>query len=212
MSVRRAVRGMPAAFTWWVDDVIMTEGEKYAQGTLGPNPAQTAQQFYGMYVFDELIQTRARNQGKALWTSDWQLWLIDHTRAFRPDVEITNPGRLVRIGRDLIEGLRCLTQEALDAALDRVLDRPLRSAVLERRDLLVAHFDARIATRGEAAVVIDPRGAGPSSAERRPLGFAARRCSARGFAPEMDDDAPRSHFPRSPARHQWYTFSPRVRW
>ncbi|MCE2542114.1 MAG: hypothetical protein J4F30_01545 [Acidobacteria bacterium] len=156
MSVRRAVRGVPAAVTWWVDDVAMTERERFEQSTLGPNPAVTAQQFYGMYVFDELIQNRDRNRGNALWTSDWKLWLIDHTRAFRPDVELTRPERLSRIGRDLLEGLRQLTPEALDAAMDGVLDRPLRSAVIQRRDLLVQHFDERIARLGEAAVVIDP--------------------------------------------------------
>ena len=155
MSVRRAVRGVPAAVTWWLDDVAMTERERFEQGTLGPNPAVTAQQFYAMYVFDELIQNRDRNQGNALWTSDWKLWLIDHTRAFRPDVELTRPERLARIGRDLLEGLRQLTPEALDAATDNVLDRPLRSAVMQRRDLLVQHFDERIARLGEAAVVID---------------------------------------------------------
>ena len=157
MSVRRAVRGVPSAVTWWVDDVAMTEGERFEQGTLGPNPAVTAQQFYAMYVFDELIQNRDRNRGNALWTSDWKLWLIDHTRAFRPDVELTRPERLSRIGRGLLEGLRQLTPGALDAAVDGVLDRPLRAAVMQRRDLLVQHFDERIARLGEAAVVIDPR-------------------------------------------------------
>ena len=45
-----------------------------------------------MYVFDELIQNRDRNPGNSLWTTDWKLWLIDHTRAFRPDVEIFGAG------------------------------------------------------------------------------------------------------------------------
>ena len=156
MSVRRSFRGQAAAVTWWVDDVAMTERERFARGTLGPNPAVTARQFYAMYVFDELIQNRDRNQGNALWTSDWKLRLIDHTRGFRPDVELTRPERLSRIGRELLENLRGLTPGALDAALDGVLSRPLRSAVMQRRDLLVAHFDERIARLGRAAVVIDP--------------------------------------------------------
>ena len=156
VSVRRPFRGEAAAVTWWVDDVAMTERERFAQGALGPNPAVTAQQFYAMYVFDELIQNRDRNQGNALWTSDWRLWLIDHTRGFRPDVELTRPERLTRIGRELLENLRELTREALDAALDGVLSPPLRSAVMQRRDLLVEHFEERIARIGRAAVVIDP--------------------------------------------------------
>ena len=105
-------------------------------------------------MFDELIQNRDRNRGNAPWTSDWKLWLIDHTRAFRPDVELTRPERLRRIGRELLENLRRLTPEALEAATDGVLARPLREAVMKRRDLLLQHFDDRIARLGEAAVVI----------------------------------------------------------
>lgn len=84
------------------------------------------------------------------------MWLIDHTRAFRPDVELTSPGRLTRIGRELPENLRGLTREALDTALDDVLSPARRSAVMQRRDLLVTHFEERIARLGPAAVVIDP--------------------------------------------------------
>ena len=36
-----------------------------------------------MRVWDELIQNKDRNQGNILWTKDWTMWLIDHTRAFR---------------------------------------------------------------------------------------------------------------------------------
>lgn len=154
MSVQRSFRGKPAAVTWWVDGAT-TEWERAEQGTLGPNPAVTVQQFYAMYAFDELIQNRDRNRGNALWTQDWKLWLIDHTRAFRPDVELTRPEKLERIGRDLLQNLRELTRESLDAVTDDVLDRPLRSAVMERRDLLVQHFDERIARLG-AGVLIDP--------------------------------------------------------
>ena len=76
MSVRRNVRGERSAVTWWVDDVAMDEQERIAQGTFGPNPAATYQQLYTMYMFDELIKNRDRNQGNVLWTSDWKMWLI----------------------------------------------------------------------------------------------------------------------------------------
>ncbi len=155
MSVQRSVRSEPAAVTWWVDDVAMTERERTARRTYGPNPAYTVQQFYAMYVFDELIQNRDRNQGNILWTSDWKMWLIDHTRAFRPQVEIGEPARLTRIGRRLLENLRRLTRETLEAATDDYLTGSQRSRVLERRDLLVRHFDERIARLGESAVLFD---------------------------------------------------------
>ena len=156
MSVLRGVDGRRAAVTWWVDDVAMTEAERIEQRTLGPDPARTSRQFYTQYVFDELIQNRDRNQGNMLWTTDWKMWLIDHTRAFRQDVELTKPERLLRIERGLLDNLRGLTPEALDAALGDVLSRGERSSVMRRRDLLLQHFDERIARFGERGVVIDP--------------------------------------------------------
>jgi hypothetical protein len=84
------------------------------------------------------------------------MWLIDHTRAFRQDVELTRPEQLLRIDRDLLDALRALTPEAAEAALGDVLSRGERSSVMRRRDLLLQHFDDRIAGVGERAVVMDP--------------------------------------------------------
>ena len=156
MSVLRRVDGRPAAVTWWVDDVAMTEGERLDQRAMGPDPARTSRQFYTQYVFDELIQNRDRNQGNTLWTTDWKMWLIDHTRAFRQDVELTRPDQLMRIDRELLDALRGLTAEAVEAALGDVLSRGERSSVMRRRDLLLQHFDDRIARFGERGVVLDP--------------------------------------------------------
>lgn len=156
MSVLRRVDGRPAAVTWWVDDVAMTEGERVDQRAMGPDPARTSRQFYTQYVFDELIQNRDRNRGNTLWTTDWKMWLIDHTRAFRQDVELTKPDQLQRIDRELLDALRVLTAEAVDAALGDVLSGGERSSVMRRRDLLLQHFDDRIARFGERGVVLDP--------------------------------------------------------
>ena len=155
MSVLRRVDGRPAAVTWWVDDVAMTEGERIEQRALGPDPARTNLQFYTQYVFDELIQNRDRNQGNTLWTTDWKMWLIDHTRAFRQDVELTRPEQLMRIDRDLLDNLRGLTPDALEAALGDTLSAGERSSLMRRRDLLLQHFDDRIARFGEGGVVVN---------------------------------------------------------
>ncbi len=155
MSVLREIDGEPAAVTWWVDDVAMTEKDRIDQRTLGPDPARTSRQFYTQYVFDELIQNRDRNQGNMLWTTDWEMWLIDHTRAFRLDVEVTKPERMTRIERALLDNLRALTPDALEAALDDSLTSGERSSLMRRRDLLLRHFDDRIAHYGESGVVMD---------------------------------------------------------
>ena len=153
MSVLRRINGEPAAVTWWVDDVAMSERDRIEQRAFPPDPQVAYSQFYTMYAFDELIQNRDRNPGNSLWTTDWKLWLIDHTRAFRPDVEISKPERLTRIGRGLLEGMRALTAESLEEAMDDILTRQEQERVLARRDLLVEHFDARISRIGDAVLV-----------------------------------------------------------
>ena len=153
MSVLRRVNGEPTAVTWWVDDVAMSERDRIEQRAFPPDPQVAYSQFYAMYAFDELIQNRDRNPGNSLWTTDWKLWLIDHTRAFRPDVEISKPERLTRIGRSLLEGMRALTPESLEEAMDDILTRQERERVLARRDLLVEHFDARISRIGDAVLI-----------------------------------------------------------
>ena len=80
MSVERQVEGKRAAVTWWIDDVKMDEKERLRQKATGPNPGRTSLQLQVMRVFDELIENKDRNQGNILWTSDWKMWLIDHTR------------------------------------------------------------------------------------------------------------------------------------
>ena len=82
MSVKRAIDNKNAAVTWWVDDVQFDEKGRTKQKRWAPTRSGRRNRFQ-VCVFDELIQNRDRNQGNLLWTKDWTLWLIDHTRAFR---------------------------------------------------------------------------------------------------------------------------------
>jgi hypothetical protein len=153
VSVERRVNGAMSSVTWWVDDVAMDEEGRNKKKTLGPNPVRTTEQLAVMRVWDELIQNKDRNQGNTLWTKDFTMWLIDHTRAFRLGREIQSPGRLMRTDRDLLGRLRTLTPEAVAEAVGDSLKKDELAAVLARRDALVRHFDARIARAGEANVI-----------------------------------------------------------
>ena len=153
MSVERAVDGKLAAVTWWVDDVKMDEKERLKTNAAGPDPVKTGKQIQIMRVFDELIQNRDRNQGNVLWTGDWTMWMIDHTRAFRLGKALLKPEQLVRCDRGLLERLRALTPEALSQAVGNSLTKGEQEALLARRDLIVKHYDDRIARLGEPVVL-----------------------------------------------------------
>jgi hypothetical protein len=156
MSVPRLVDAKRSAVTWWIDDVAMDEGGRLklsARDRLGPNPSRTAAYIHILRVFDELIQNRDRNAGNLLWTKDWTMWMIDHTRAFRTDPELRSPQLLERCERELFAGLRGLTREELTKAVGDNLMQPEVDAVLARRDRIVKLFDDKIAKGSEAAVL-----------------------------------------------------------
>jgi hypothetical protein len=154
MSVKRVVDNKDAAVTWWIDDVQFDEQGRLKQTPRqGPDPERTVKQIASRLVFDELIQNRDRNQGNLLWTKDWTLWLIDHTRAFRLGKTLVKPDQLSRCDRALLAALRTLTFEAMDKAMGDVMRDDEMKAVLVRRDLLVKHFEDRVALLGEAIVL-----------------------------------------------------------
>ena len=88
MSVERRVNGEQAAVTWWVDDVMMNEREWVKTEARGPDPERTSMQRHVMRVFDAVISNRGCNRGNLVWTKEWRLWIIDHTRAFRLDTDL----------------------------------------------------------------------------------------------------------------------------
>ena len=153
MSVERRVDGKGAALTWWIDEVMMDEKERLAKDAHGPDPERTAIQTHIMRVFDELISNRDRNMGNLVWTTDWKMWMIDHTRAFRLGDELQRPAALLRVERSLLENMRRLTAAEVSKAVGSYLTRAEVGAVIERRDVIVKVFDAKIAERGEASVL-----------------------------------------------------------
>ena len=155
VSVQRTVKGDDAAVTWWVDDVQMNERERLERRTMGPHPIRTSNQIQLMRIWDELIQNRDRNQGNILWTNDWTLWLIDHTRAFRLEDELLKPADLMRIDRGLLDRLKGLTKDSVANAVADSLTTSEQEAVLRRRDRIVKAFEKRAATVGRAAVYVD---------------------------------------------------------
>jgi hypothetical protein len=141
-SVERHYKGTPASFTWWVDDVIMDERGRASRRVVPPDPRSWSQQVAVLRVFDELIENADRNPGNLLIDRDWKLWLIDHSRAFREGRKLRKPEDLLRCERRLLERLRALEPSRLRDALAPYLTDTQIEALLARRALLVAHFDA----------------------------------------------------------------------
>jgi hypothetical protein len=150
--VERKIDGRLAAVTWWVDDVLVDEGDRRKKELQAPSPLLYSQQLSAMRLFDELIHNTDRNLGNIIWSKDWRLWLIDHTRAFRVDDRLRSPDDLRRVDRALFDRLRALNQETVANALGKFVSRNEIKALLSRRDKIVALVNRHVTERGEAAV------------------------------------------------------------
>jgi hypothetical protein len=137
-SVARRFRTEDAAFTWWVDNVLMDEEGRMKKKQKPPDAAYWNSQVQIMRVFDELIANTDRNAGNMLIDADWKLWLIDHSRAFRTAGELTKPASVRRCERTLLAKMRGLTRASMDEQLDKFLTPYEIAAILKRRDRLVA--------------------------------------------------------------------------
>jgi hypothetical protein len=159
VSVERIVDEMPAAVTWWVDGVLMDEEKRLEREKEKTAPAWPRVRIVGyqqvMRVFDELIANADRNMGNQLWTNDGTLWMIDHTRAFRPQRALKKASRLERCDRALWKAMQELTIESLTAAAERTLTKDEIKAVMARRDLILDRFTKMIDSRGEPAVLFN---------------------------------------------------------
>ena len=142
VSVGRNHRSDPAAWTWWLDDVLMDEGDKVKNKVEPPDRGFYSRQRVMMYVFDELISNVDRNQGNIVYTKDWRLWLIDHTRAFRKNSALKTPARLTRCERKVFERLKALDRDTLKAEVGRHLDDGQIKSLLERRDAIVKKIES----------------------------------------------------------------------
>ncbi len=164
-SVERTIKEQPAAFTWWVDDVLMNEQSRRGQKTEPPDPDRWKKQMQTVRVFDEFIANAYRNVSPAfylatMWdnlliTKQWRIWLVDHTRAFGTSRQLENPESLVQCDRAMLSKLREVTREVMKQKLEKYLGPEQLDALEARRELIVKHFAERIALKGEVAVLYD---------------------------------------------------------
>jgi hypothetical protein len=141
VSVARHWAYSEAAYTWWLDDVVMDEEARRSKKAEPPNVETWNQQMQMVRVFDQLIANIDRNLGNLMITKDWRLWPIDHTRAFRTNHELKTPANVTRADRAVVERMKSLDRESLRRATGKYLTTFQIDAVLARRDAILRRLD-----------------------------------------------------------------------
>ena len=142
VSVSRRYRSKPAAFTWWVDDVAMDEGDRLKKKITPPDYRPWNEQMQLVRLFDQLIYNIDRNMGNLLITRDWHVWAIDHTRAFRTHDQLKTPNNVTRCDRAVFERLKALDTATLKREVGNYLDSWQIKALLARRDAIVKRIES----------------------------------------------------------------------
>ena len=142
VSVPRSFRSTPSAFTWWLDDVLMDEGDRLKKKIEAPDRGYWSRQTVMMRLFDQLIGNVDRNMGNILYTKDWRLWPIDHTRAFRKNTDLKTPAHVTRCERQVFEKLKTLDRDTLRREVGKWLDDGQIKSLLARRDQIVKKLES----------------------------------------------------------------------
>ncbi len=149
VSVARHHGYSEAAFTWWLDDVMMDEQERLERKKSKDKSASAEppdievwnQQMQMVRTFDQLIANIDRNLGNLMITKDWRLWPIDHTRAFRTNRELKTPANVTRADRAIVERMKALDKATLTKETGKYLSTFQIDAILARRDAIVKRLE-----------------------------------------------------------------------
>ena len=148
-TVERRVDNDLAAVVLWVGGC---KHIKDVDQSACPNPAKWAKQACRQRVFDNLIGNIDDNAGNILVDPEWNMVLIDHSRAFAVD-RMPFEKEMTRVDRALFERLKALDEAGLMKQVRPwVLGDGAVRAILKRRDKIVAQFEKLARERGDAVV------------------------------------------------------------
>jgi hypothetical protein len=148
-TIERRVGSELASLQLWVDGCKHLAETDQAKVSSSPT---WVKQVLRQRAFDNLIANIDRNAGNLLVDGEWNLILIDHSRAFGGN---TMPflKQMTRIDREFYERLKALDEPTLMAELRPwVITAGTVRDILKRRDKIVAQFDKLAREKGDAAV------------------------------------------------------------
>ena len=142
-SIERKFQGQTAAFTWWIDDVLMDEVARASKKIEPPDQDHWNSEMYVVRVFDQLIFNTDRNLTNLIIDKQWRIWMIDHTRAFRIQRTVPDAKNLVRCDKTLLAKMKSLDAPGLERELAPYANKEEVRGLLARRDFIVNFFEKK---------------------------------------------------------------------
>ncbi|MBI3492846.1 MAG: hypothetical protein HY047_13875 [Acidobacteria bacterium] len=149
-TVEREIKGAVGAAVMFVPQ---TKNFKEAGGMPTPPPIQQDRwnrQVMRTKMFDNLIGNIDPNLGNWLVDPNWNIILIDHSRAFVSEQKM--PHTIEHVDAAVWEKLAALDEAALTGVLKTLVEPREIRAMLQRRDQMKKQIEQLVKKNGEAAV------------------------------------------------------------
>jgi hypothetical protein len=148
VAVEKRWKGDTAAAILWLSPI-----HSWKEMEARPKPGKWVRQVARMKMFDNFICNKDRNAGNLMVDDDWNLFLIDHSRAFLTDKDLAI--KMEHIDPQLWNRILALDEPALTGAIGQWVDGggAIRS-MLARREKMQTAIGKLVAANGEAAVFL----------------------------------------------------------
>ena len=151
--VERSYEHTPASFSWWVEDIQVDEETRQHKKLQAPDQVSWNHQMHVVNVFNQLIANIDLNMGNVLIDKDWNIWMIDFSRAFRGNTSLLDERLVVQCDSDLLAKLKQLDAATLKREIGEYVEGTGITALLARRDKIVKFFE----NKGPSAMFSMPR-------------------------------------------------------
>jgi hypothetical protein len=152
VTVERSWERKTGSLSWWLK-VKMDERDRIEKHIHPPDSEAWNAQMHRKRVFAHLVYDTDPNLTNVLIGENWEIYMIDFSRAFRLREDLANVDDLVHCDRQLLERLRQLNAADVQHAVKNHLSSEEVKTLMKRRDKLVAHYEQLIAQKGEDAVL-----------------------------------------------------------
>lgn len=166
-TVEREFKGKPGSLQLWVKSEysllrIMEENIPIPESEL----IHFNRMKYIVRAFDSLIANEDRTQQNILYTKDWRMILIDHSRSFRSSKKFTQklifgndsegrPKPFRELPKSFVEKIRALSFESIKDAVGPYLEDKEIQAILIRKELVLKEIDDMIKEKGRDKVLYE---------------------------------------------------------